>query len=98
MKYVTRKSQRSYGFSITKELTFGFQILDLNNHFSASLSEAITSTKITEDKPLYRDICSLCDMLSHQETNEGKWSTSDQQLADCFPKDTASHRTLDGES
>ena len=31
------KSQRSYGFLITKELIFGFQILDLIDHFSASL-------------------------------------------------------------
>ena len=28
------KSQRSYGFLITKELIFGFQILDLKDHFS----------------------------------------------------------------
>ena len=31
------KSQRDYGFLITKELIFGFQILDLKDHFSASL-------------------------------------------------------------
>ena len=31
------KSQRRYGFLITKELIFGFQILDLTGHFSASL-------------------------------------------------------------
>ena len=36
LKYV--KSQRSYGFLITKELIFGFQILDLKDHFSASLT------------------------------------------------------------
>ena len=36
LKYV--KSQRSYGLLITKELTFGFQILDLKDHFSASLN------------------------------------------------------------
>ena len=30
------KSQRSYGFLITKELIFGFKILDLKDHFSAS--------------------------------------------------------------
>ena len=36
LKYV--KSQRSYGFLITKELIFGFQILDLKEHFSASLT------------------------------------------------------------
>ena len=35
LKYVN--SQRSYGFLITKELIFGFQILDLKDHFSASL-------------------------------------------------------------
>ena len=36
LKYV--KSQRIiYGFLITKELIFGFQILDLKDHFSASL-------------------------------------------------------------
>ena len=35
LKYV--KSQRSYGFLITKDLIFGFQILDLKDHFSASL-------------------------------------------------------------
>ena len=28
----------SYGFLITKELIFGFQILDLKDHFSASLT------------------------------------------------------------
>ena len=35
LKYV--KSQRSYGFLITKELIFGLKILDLKDHFSASL-------------------------------------------------------------
>ena len=35
LKYV--KSQRSCGFLITKELIFGFQILDLKDHFPASL-------------------------------------------------------------
>ena len=35
LKYV--KSQRRYSFLITKELIFGFQILDLKDHFSASL-------------------------------------------------------------
>ena len=35
LKYVN--SQRSYGFLITKELIFGFQILDLKDNFSASL-------------------------------------------------------------
>ena len=39
LKYV--KSQRSYGFFITKELIFGFQILDLKDHFSASSIEFV---------------------------------------------------------
>ena len=30
---------KSYGFLITNELIFGFQILDLKDHFSASLTE-----------------------------------------------------------
>ena len=37
LKYV--KFQRNYGFLITKELIFGFQILDLKDHFSASLTD-----------------------------------------------------------
>ena len=37
LKYV--KSQRNYGFLITKELIFGFQILDSKDHFSASLTK-----------------------------------------------------------
>ena len=36
LKYV--KSQRNYSFLITKELIIGFQILDLKDHFSASLT------------------------------------------------------------
>ena len=35
LKYV--KSQKNYGFLITKELIFDFQILDLKDHFSVSL-------------------------------------------------------------
>ena len=41
LKYV--KSQRSYGFLITKEVIFGFQILDLKDHFSASLKHFLYS-------------------------------------------------------
>ena len=40
LKYV--KSQRSYGFLVTKKLIFGFQILDLKVHFSASLRDVMT--------------------------------------------------------
>ena len=34
LKYV--KAQRSYSFLITKELIFGFQSLDLKDHFQSS--------------------------------------------------------------
>ena len=44
LKYVT--SQRSFGVLITKELIFGFQILDLKDHFSASLISAMVSSEI----------------------------------------------------
>ena len=43
MKYV--KSQRSYGFLITKELIFGFQILDLKDHFSDFLTAMLQNDK-----------------------------------------------------
>ena len=41
------KSKRSYGFLITKELIFGFQILDLKDHFSTSLKVLIDSCAAT---------------------------------------------------
>ena len=43
LKYV--KSQRSYGFLVTKELIFGFQILDLKDHFSASLKSVLLANE-----------------------------------------------------
>ena len=46
LKYV--KSQRSYGFLITKELSFGFQILDLKDHFSAFLKSGAFSEELLE--------------------------------------------------
>ena len=46
LKYV--KSQRSYGFLIRKELIFGFQILDLEDHFSASLKDILCNSDITK--------------------------------------------------
>ena len=42
LKYV--KSRRNYGFLITKELIFDFQILDLKAHFSASLISLLFHT------------------------------------------------------
>ena len=37
LKYA--KSQRNHGFLITKELTVGFQILDLKDQFSCKLKD-----------------------------------------------------------
>ena len=48
LKYV--KSQRSYGFLITKELTFGFQILDFKDHFSDSLRRNMRSRNCSNKK------------------------------------------------
>ena len=57
LKYV--KSQRSYGFLITKELIFGFQILDSKDHFLASLSlvsiKLISTTTTTNFEPKQSD-------------------------------------------
>ena len=38
---IEHKSKRSYGFLITKELIFDLQILDLKDHFSASLNNRL---------------------------------------------------------
>ena len=66
LKYV--KSQRSYGFLITKELIFGFQILDLKDHFSASLhgygTENVTmATKFLRFFRLSQVLSSICQLL-----------------------------------
>ena len=50
LKYVT--SQRSYGFLITNELIFGFQILDLKDHFSASLNNYVIPSNVQLTKQL----------------------------------------------
>ena len=42
------KSQRSYGFLITKEVIFGFKILDLKDHFSASLNQMLVQTESSD--------------------------------------------------
>ena len=44
LKYV--KSQRIYGFLITKELIFGFQILDLKDHIHSYKHNAQCSQEI----------------------------------------------------
>ena len=54
LKYV--KSQRRYGFLITKELIFGFQILDLKDHFSASLMFRLKLLIINKSKGTHSKI------------------------------------------
>ena len=56
LKYV--KSQRRYGFLITKQLIFGFQILDLKDHFSASLSMKVAVMHVTINEVL-SDLCKI---------------------------------------
>ena len=58
------KSQRSYGFLITKELIFGFQILDLKDHFSASLNALVLFSLITSE------IFQLTDRYKYQFVGE----------------------------
>ena len=64
LKYV--KSQRSYGFLIKKELIFGFQILDLKDHFSASLNVVSFMWDVTE----YQALTVLPDPLLGSEKME----------------------------
>ena len=65
LKYV--KSQRSYSFLITKELIFGFQNLDLKDHFSASLNTNIVIS--TGDLQIRWNVLSLW----FKERESGKW-------------------------
>ena len=60
LKYV--KSQRSYGFLITKELIFGFQILDLKDHFLASLK----CFRVQRSK--FQEVC-RCQLSSLRDSN-----------------------------
>ena len=70
LKYV--KSQRSYVFLITKELIFGFQILDLQDHFSASL----INTEYT--------ICSLLFSPSSQAREKRNEKKSSIDFQGCY--------------
>ena len=53
------RSQRSYGFLITKELIFGFQILYLKDHFSASLKKDNRGVQFEWDSPVIEFVESL---------------------------------------
>ena len=54
LKYV--KSQRRYGFLITKELIFGFQILDLKDNFSASLKSSLLPVLFNLNIACYKNL------------------------------------------
>ena len=58
LKYV--KSQINYVFLITKELIFGSQILDLKDHFSASLNLKCTQTVFFDHKHKLSVNSSVC--------------------------------------
>ena len=59
-----------------------------------SLIDAATSTKVLEDKRLHIDMCSLREMISNQDIKYIKWVSSNDQLADCLTKATASAEKL----
>ena len=59
-----------------------------------SLIESAASTKVLEDKRLQIDICSIREMLQNQEIKSINWVPSQDQLADCMTKATASSGKL----
>ena len=64
LKYV--RSQGNYGFLITKELIFGFQILDLKDHFSASLRQSLLA--IQAEAAMSPMVIFLCQNETSQTT------------------------------
>ena len=63
LKYV--KSRRSYGFLLTEELIFGFQILDLKDHFSASLNNLKQGDEFTNESSTGLRVNNKSKILSH---------------------------------
>ena len=61
---------------------------------NSSLHESLYSTNVIDDKRLYMDICSMHDMLSRNEISEVELTSSQDQLADCLTKGTASTELL----
>ena len=57
---------------------------------NSSLHQSLCSTNVIDDKRLYAHICSMHDMLSRNEISEVKLTSSQDQLADCLTKGTAS--------
>ena len=61
---------------------------------NSSIDESLHFTNVRNYKRLYTDICSMCEMLSRNEISEVKLASSQDQLADCLTKDTASTELL----
>ena len=59
-----------------------------------SLHESLHSTNVTDGKRLYTDICPTCNMFSRNRISEVKLTSSQDQLADCLTKGTASTELL----
>ena len=62
---------------------------------NSSLHQSLYSTNVIDDKILDVDICSMRDMLlSRNDISEVKLTSSQDQLADCLTKGTASTERL----
>ena len=59
-----------------------------------SLHSSVHTTNTIDDRRLYIDICSLRDMLTNKEISEVILTTTDEQLAGCLTKSTASSELL----
>ena len=59
-----------------------------------SLYDSLHSTATVDDKRLHIDICCLRGMMSRKEIAEVRLTTSEEQLADCLTKSTASSELL----
>ena len=86
LKYV--KSQRSYGFLATKELIFGFRILDVKDHFSVSLS--VRSIICSELVLLPYSLSFVGEVRKHYSKKRGKLNLTRDPTDPIL--DTASHR------
>jgi len=79
--------------TIIKEITLiDLPIICISDN--KSVVDAINSTSVLEDKRLYIDICALRQMIERKELNRIILTTSQNQLADCLTKATASSQKL----
>jgi len=79
--------------TIIKEITLiDLPIICISDN--KSVVDAINSTSVLEYKRLYIDICALRQMIERKELNRIILTTSQNQLADCLTKATASSQKL----